>query len=48
MDPARWLAKWAPGFDLLSHKERKAIRDFALLWSFYEGIVSTPLETLTR
>jgi hypothetical protein len=39
MDPARWLVKSAPGFDLLSAQERKAIRDFALLWSLYEGRV---------
>jgi hypothetical protein len=36
-DPAACLEKAAPGFDRLSGHERKAIKDFAQLWSFYEG-----------
>jgi hypothetical protein len=38
MDPAVWLEKTA-GFNLLSEPERAAIRDFALLWTVYEGTV---------
>jgi hypothetical protein len=38
MDPGRWLVRRACGFDSLSVQERRAVRDFALLWSFYEGM----------
>jgi hypothetical protein len=37
MDPLVWLEKTAVGFARLSAQEREAIRDFSLLWSFYEG-----------
>jgi hypothetical protein len=39
MNPAAWLEKTAPGFDLLSGSERDAIKDFSLLWTLYEGTV---------
>ncbi len=39
MDPTRWLEETQYGFDLLSKHEREAIKDFALLWSLYEGMV---------
>ena len=39
MDPAAWLEKTAPGYDLLSDPERKAMKDFSLLWTLYEGTV---------
>ena len=39
MDPTQWLERSAPGFDRLSTQEREAIKDFALLWSLYEGTV---------
>jgi hypothetical protein len=38
-DPTRWLEESAPGFDQLSAQEREAIKNFALLWSLYEGRV---------
>jgi hypothetical protein len=37
--PMGWLEKTQPGFDQLTGAERNAIRDFALLWSLYEGTV---------
>ena len=39
MDPVTWLVQRAPGFSSLSQKERKAIKDFAFLWSLYEAEV---------
>jgi hypothetical protein len=39
MDPAVWLEKTVAGFNLLSEPERAAIKDFALLWTVYEGTV---------
>jgi hypothetical protein len=39
METTRWLKQTVPGFDTLSIKERKAIKDFALLWSLFEGTV---------
>ena len=35
-DPARWLNTNIPGWRHLQVKEKKAIRDFAVLWSFFE------------
>ena len=35
-DPARWLNANIPGWRGLQQKEKKAIRDFAVLWSFFE------------
>ncbi len=35
-DPARWLNAKIPGWRNLEVKEKKAIRDFAVLWSFFE------------
>jgi hypothetical protein len=34
-----WLEKTVIGFSLLSGTEREAIKDFALLWTVYEGMV---------
>jgi hypothetical protein len=39
MNPFAWLEKTVPGFRLLSGQERDAIRDFAFLWSLYEGTI---------
>ena len=39
MDAQAWLRRNAPGYELLDAAERKAIRDFALLWSFFESLV---------
>jgi len=39
MDPNSWLKKFAPGFDQLSAQERKAIKDFSMLWSLFEGTI---------
>jgi hypothetical protein len=39
MDPTRWLKQSAPGFAALSISERRAIKDFSLLWSFFECTV---------
>ena len=39
MKPNHWLKKFAPGFDQLSAQERKAIKDFSLLWSVFEGTI---------
>jgi hypothetical protein len=39
MDAYRWLLRHAPGFDELTAAERKAVRDFALLWSLFESVV---------
>jgi hypothetical protein len=39
MDPTRWLKRSAHGFSELSREERRAIKEFALLWSFYEAKV---------
>ena len=36
MKPTEWLIDRAPGFGELPCKERDAIRDFALLWSYFE------------
>src|SRR4051794_15660805 len=36
MDPTRWLKRSAPGFAELSRQERQAIKDFSMLWSFFE------------
>ncbi len=35
-DPARWLNDKISGWRNLQRKEKKAIRDFAVLWSFFE------------
>jgi hypothetical protein len=35
-DPARWLLQEIPGWRDLDNRERKAIRDFPVLWSFFE------------
>lgn len=35
-DPARWLNANIPGWRDLQAAEKKAIRDFAILWSFFE------------
>jgi len=35
-DPAHWLLKKVPGWRELERRERKAIRDFPVLWSFFE------------
>lgn len=35
-DPARWLNANIPGWGSLQRVEKKAIRDFAVLWSFFE------------
>lgn len=32
-----WLQAHAPGYDTLQEEERQAVKDFALLWSLYEG-----------
>lgn len=37
MSPTEWLNHFAPGFEHLSSDERDAIRDFSLLWSFFES-----------
>jgi hypothetical protein len=37
MTPSAWLEKTVLGYQLLSDQEREAIKDFALLWSLYEG-----------
>lgn len=39
MNPTVWLEKTVPGFRLLSEPERTAIKDFAVLWTVYEGNV---------
>lgn len=39
METDHWLESFAPGFAQLSEQERKAIKDFSLLWSLYEGTV---------
>jgi hypothetical protein len=39
METTKWLKQTVPGFDTLSVKERKAIKDFALLWSLFEGTI---------
>lgn len=39
MNPTAWLEKTVPGFRLLSEPERAAIKDFAVLWTVYEGNV---------
>jgi hypothetical protein len=39
MDAAAFLEGAAPGFVRLSSQEREAIKDFTLLWSFYEGMI---------
>lgn len=39
MEPVEWLERTVPGFDNLSEEERAAIRDFAMLWSLFEGTV---------
>lgn len=39
MEPVEWLRHTVPGFDALSEEERAAIRDFAMLWSLFEGTV---------
>ena len=33
----RWLKNFSPEYRRLSSSERMAIRDFAILWSFFEG-----------
>ena len=35
-DPARWLNKNIPGWRRLSREEKRAIRDFPVLWSIFE------------
>jgi hypothetical protein len=37
MEPSRWLLAKVPNFNALSPAERKAIRDFSVLWSLFEG-----------
>ena len=37
MNPIEWLCEKAPGFSELSDKERAAIMNFSLLWSFFEA-----------
>jgi hypothetical protein len=39
VNPTIWLEKTVPGFSLLSEPERAAIKDFAILWTVYEGNV---------
>ena len=39
MDPTVWLEKNVPSFVLLPEPERAAIKDFAVLWTIYEGQV---------
>jgi D-alanyl-D-alanine carboxypeptidase len=39
MEAISWLKQKVSGFDSLSVSERKAIKDFALLWSLFEGRV---------
>jgi hypothetical protein len=39
MEAQRWLRQNAPGYEDLTTGERKAIRDFALLWSYFESLV---------
>jgi hypothetical protein len=39
VEPIDWLRLNVPGFDALSDDERAAIRDFAMLWSLFEGTV---------
>ncbi|MDE2184651.1 MAG: hypothetical protein KGJ78_16650 [Alphaproteobacteria bacterium] len=39
MEAQRWLRQNAPGYENLTPGERKAIRDFALLWSYFESLV---------
>ena len=39
MEPDHWLEKFAPGYDQLSAQERKAVKEFSLLWSLFEGRV---------
>jgi hypothetical protein len=39
MEPNRWLETFAPGFAQLSAQERKAIKDFSMLWSLFEGTI---------
>lgn len=36
MLPSKWLGMHAPGYAALARAEKLAIRDFALLWSFFE------------
>lgn len=36
MEPSRWLRQRIGQYANLSVQERKAIRDFAMLWSFFE------------
>jgi hypothetical protein len=37
MDPAAWLERTSPGFARLSAEETNAIKNFTLLWTFFEG-----------
>ena len=37
MNAAQWIMQNGPGFAALTRAERSAVRDFALLWSVYEG-----------
>lgn len=37
MDPNNWLKQQVPGYAALSLAERRAIKDFSLLWSLFEG-----------
>jgi hypothetical protein len=39
MDSTEWLEKTVPSFCLLSPPARSAIKDFAVLWTIYEGQV---------
>ena len=39
MDATEWLEKFEPTFASLPIAERDAIKDFALLWSLFEGTV---------
>ena len=37
MDTTEWLKRYAPGFQMLSSKERKEIMHFLFLWSLFES-----------
>ena len=39
MDATEWLEKFEPTFASLPVAERDAIKDFASLWSLFEGTV---------
>ena len=39
MEPVEWLRSTVPGFDDLSEDERRAIGNFSIIWSLFEGSV---------